>query len=97
MIIFVCSILILQKDCTIELDANTRNGYRPGQKYRVTLMVDDYPRYDVFMNNKIVTPQQKMSSTPVQVTITVTELIPKYNMDNVRYSLAGKSIRLLFK
>lgn len=74
MIIFVCSILILQKDCTIELDANTRNGYRPGQKYRVTLMVDDYPRYDVFMNNKIVTPQQKMSSTPVQVTITVTEI-----------------------
>ncbi|VDI11707.1 Hypothetical predicted protein, partial [Mytilus galloprovincialis] len=58
-----------QKDCTIELDANTRNGYRPGQKYRVTLMADDYPRYDVFMNNKIITPQQKMSSTPVQFTI----------------------------
>ncbi|XP_076095374.1 uncharacterized protein LOC143066265 [Mytilus galloprovincialis] len=58
-----------QKDCTIELDTNTRNGYRPGQKYRVTLMADDYPRYDVFMNNKIITPQQKMSSTPVQFTI----------------------------
>ncbi|CAG2217554.1 unnamed protein product [Mytilus edulis] len=32
-------------------------------------MVDDYPRYDVFMNNKAVTPQQKLSSTPVQFTV----------------------------
>ncbi|CAC5379071.1 unnamed protein product [Mytilus coruscus] len=58
-----------QKACTIELYASTRNGYQPGQRYRVTLMVDDFPRYGIFMNNKAVTPQQKISSTPVQFTI----------------------------
>ncbi|XP_033733629.1 uncharacterized protein LOC117322794 [Pecten maximus] len=59
--------------CTITINTTADRGYSPGQKYRVTVVVEDFPRFPILMGRQLKLPTDPLSMIPLQFTITVTK------------------------
>ncbi|OWF47451.1 hypothetical protein KP79_PYT10337 [Mizuhopecten yessoensis] len=59
--------------CTITLNTTTNRGYFPGQTYRVTMVIEDFPRFPIRMGRQLMLPTNPLSKVPLQLTITITK------------------------
>ncbi|XP_022330542.2 uncharacterized protein LOC111128890 [Crassostrea virginica] len=60
-----------ENSCSIYLNATSSKGYTAGHRYRVSVTVEDFPRFPIKLASKVLLPNQPINSIPLQFHINV--------------------------